>query len=103
MPKFKIYYARKPTFHASGLYGTPPLTLETLAETHVFVREVEATSLDGAMWNSQAEVWSPNGEAEPLIRSLGLSHTSMSVGDVAQDPFGTYWEYTGWGGWHAVE
>ena len=103
MPKFRIYYARKPTFRAGGSHDTPPLTLETLAETHVFVREVEAAGLEDALRNMQAEVWSPNGEAKPLIHSLGLSHTSMSVGDVAQDPFGTYWEYTGRGGWHAVE
>jgi len=33
----------------------------------------------------QGEIWSPNGEARPLIESLGLSHTSMSVGDVFED------------------
>jgi hypothetical protein len=30
----------------------------------------------------QAENWSPNGEMRDFIRILGLSHTSMSVGDV---------------------
>lgn len=30
----------------------------------------------------QGEFWSPNGEANSLIRSKGLSHTSMSVGDI---------------------
>lgn len=92
MPKLRVYYARNPAFHASGMYGTPLLTVERLAETHVFVREVEAFDLDGAFWNSQGEVWSPNGEAQDLIQSLGLCHTSMSVGDVAQDEDGAYWE-----------
>lgn len=31
--------------------------------------------------NLQGEIWSPNGEANSLIKSKGLSHTSMSVGD----------------------
>jgi hypothetical protein len=30
----------------------------------------------------QGDNWSPNGEARPLIRALGLKHTSMSTGDV---------------------
>lgn len=32
----------------------------------------------------QAENWSPNGEARDLIRSLGLSHTLMLVGDIIE-------------------
>jgi hypothetical protein len=88
MPKFQILYARQPTFHPSGMYGTPYLTLHSLEFSHVFVCEVEALTLNGAVWNMQGEVWSPNGEARPLIQSLGLGHTSMSIGDVAQDPQG---------------
>jgi len=33
----------------------------------------------------QGEVWSPNGEAIEHILSLGLSHTSMMVGDRIYD------------------
>lgn len=46
----------------------------------------------------QGEVWSPNGEARPLIRRAGLHHTSMSVGDIARDQDGVYWlcETSGW-------
>lgn len=36
----------------------------------------------------QGEIWSPNGEANELIRSKGLFHTSMSVGDCAVDETG---------------
>ncbi len=32
----------------------------------------------------QGENWSPNGEARDLIKSKGLTHTSMSVGDVVR-------------------
>lgn len=111
MPKFQIFYARQPTFHPSGKYGTPLLTLQSLQTSHVFVREVEAQTMNGAVWNMQGEVWSPNGEARSLIESLGLGHTSMSVGDVAQDSEGVYWEFlgasttlsAGLDGWRAIE
>jgi hypothetical protein len=33
----------------------------------------------------QGERWSPHGEARDLIRSKGLAHTSMSVGDIIED------------------
>jgi hypothetical protein len=36
----------------------------------------------------QAELWSPNGEARPLIYAKGLQHTSMSIGDVIVDEMG---------------
>jgi hypothetical protein len=103
MPTFRIYYALQPTFHPSGKYGTPLLTLRGLKSSHVFVREVEAMTLNGAVWNMQGEVWSPNGEARPLIECLGLGHTSMSIGDVAQDPQGVYWELLGLDGWRVIE
>lgn len=32
----------------------------------------------------QGEIWSPNGEANPLIASVGTDHTSMSVGDCVE-------------------
>jgi hypothetical protein len=56
------------------------------------VREVEAESKDDVFCQMQGEVWSPNGEAVPLIESLGLTHTSMSVGDVVRDGDGTFWQ-----------
>ena len=39
----------------------------------------------------QAEQWSPNGEAKILILKKGLTHTSMSVGDMLEDVTGTFW------------
>jgi hypothetical protein len=32
----------------------------------------------------QAENWSANGEARPLIKALRLAHTSMSIGDIIE-------------------
>jgi hypothetical protein len=40
------------------------------------------------VWMSmqKGEHWSPNGEARELIKSKGLKHTSMSVGDIFISP-----------------
>ena len=102
MPTYQIFYARTPTFHASGDFGTPRLRVTGLQATHTRLCEVEADSLDEAWRQMQAENWSPNGEARPLLERLGLSHTSMSVGDVIQDENGTYWECLDLG-WRPIE
>jgi hypothetical protein len=68
------------------------VTIAGLSQTHVFVTEAEACSLEEVFMKMQAEAWSPNGEARGLIRRLGLLHTSMSVNDVIQDQGGEYWQ-----------
>jgi hypothetical protein len=102
MPTYQILYARRPTFHASGTFGTPLVTAVVLRSTHVRLCDVEADSLDDAWCQMQGENWSPNGEARPLLKRLDLSHTSMSVGDVIQDEDGIYWECVDIG-WRRVE
>lgn len=92
---YKVYYAKNPHFGRRhfGIRGDEPeLTLSDLPETHVFVKEVQAESLGQVFHLMQGEIWSPGGEARPLIKRLGLHHTSMSVGDVAQAGDGTYYE-----------
>jgi hypothetical protein len=102
MPKYQIFYARRPTFHASGEFGTPRITVASLQVSHVHLCDVVADSLDDAWRQMQAEYWSPNGEARPRIERLGLSHTSMSVGDVIRDEGGSCWECLDLG-WRAIE
>ena len=92
MPIYHVYYARRPTFHAGGELGTPPLTTAGLRLSHAWLFEIEAASLDDAFRRMQGENWSPNGEGRELLQALDLSHTSMSVGDVLRDQDGTYWE-----------
>lgn len=54
-----------------------------LSVTHALVGKVDADGNMSRIYEAmQAEMWSPNGEARSLISGLGLSHTSMSVGDV---------------------
>lgn len=58
------------------------LNPDNILLTHRPVRVLVASDTEDVFWQMQGENWSPNGEARPLIKSLGLKHTSMSVGDV---------------------
>lgn len=110
MPTYQVYYARRPTFQAGGELGTPLLEVSRLQTSHVHLCEIEAVSLDSVFRQMQGENWpftfvqdaSPNGEARPLLEKLGLTHTSMSVGDVIRDAEGIYWECVD-RGWRRIE
>lgn len=43
--------------------------------------------LESIFVEMQAEKWSPNGEQRELLEGLGLSHTSISAGDVVYDGY----------------
>lgn len=74
----EVWYARNPTFDDGGSFIP-----EGPNSTHVKVGTLCYRTHWEARWGAmQGENWSPNGEARDLIRSLGLHHTSMSVGDV---------------------
>ncbi len=57
-------------------------TKATLNKSHVLLGKIKSTDLDKIFIMLQGESWSPEGEARSLIKSKGLDHTSMSVGDV---------------------
>lgn len=59
-----------------------------LEATHVLLGRISETGLEQIFRIMQGEFWSPNGEANDMIRRLGLGHTSMSVGDVVRLPDG---------------
>lgn len=69
--------------------------------THVLVALIwsPTTYLYMAM---QSECWSPSGEARDVIRETGLSHTSMSVGDVVCDMQANEYFVVEWDGWTRV-
>ena len=54
-----------------------------LEKTHTLLGSIESKDLDDIYSQMQGERWSPRGEARGLIQELGLTHTSMSVGDIA--------------------
>ena len=62
MPKYRIHYTLRPTFHPSGAFGIPLLTVSSLAQSHVSLGEIEATSLDDAWRQMQGENWSPTAK-----------------------------------------
>ena len=80
MKKYLALYAVNPNF---GIGAKP--RIGTLSQTHKLVMTVVANALEEVFYAMQGEQWSPHGEARELIRSLGLKHTSMSVGDVIYD------------------
>ena len=61
-----------------------------LNKTHIYLKSHKMSWIDSTLeddleaifFTMQAENWSPNGEACELIREKGLTHTSMSVGDI---------------------
>ena len=80
MKEYLALYAVNPSF---GMGARP--RIGTLSQNHKLVKTVVANDLEEMFYAMQGEVWSPHGEARELIRSLGLKHTSMSVGDVIYD------------------
>lgn len=92
MKKFKVYYAIEPIFRrAEPDFGVEMPTIENLHRTHKFIKQVEAEDLEDVFFQMQGEQCSSNGETRDLIKSLGLSRTSMSIGDVIEDEDGRFY------------
>ena len=57
-------------------------SVANVSKTHILLGKVKERDLEKIFTAMQGENWSPGGEARGLIRSKGLTHTSMSVGDI---------------------
>lgn len=99
---YAVFFARTPTFCDSGRHGTTRLVTSDIPHTHAFVTTCRANDLDDVYRRMQAEQWSPNGEAAPVIAAAGVGHTSLSIGDLVCDPNGRFWECVS-AGWRRVE
>lgn len=94
--KTKIWYW-KPEYSRDYLMGyqwlkdegIPVPTAKTITQTHIKLGAIRETDPGNVYHLLQGEVWSPQGEATDMLQELGLSHTSMSIGDVIQRPDGT--------------
>lgn len=75
----EIWFDKNPSFNADDARFVSEGVEQTHAKLGTVAFRKDWQTLYGPM---QGEFWSPNGEANHLIRSLGLHHTSMSVGDV---------------------
>jgi hypothetical protein len=82
MPTYDVWYTNDKHF-SNFIFGEfDEFDTNNPEKTHTLLTTIEADDLEHVFANMQAENWSPNGEARPLIRQLGLSHTSMSMGDM---------------------
>lgn len=73
----EVWYAKE-----FGRVRAQDVDPKDLSKTHALVGKIQETDLDTVYGLMQGNMWSPRGEARTLINSLGLHHTSMSVGDV---------------------
>ena len=82
---YRVFYCRELVRQIDDDFSFSP------PRTHVYIREVKADDLGQVYRRMQGCVWSPNGEARPIIAAAGVHHTSMSIGDVAVDAAGRAW------------
>jgi hypothetical protein len=81
MKTYNVWYRKEPTY-----WFDESLKVEDISRTCLPVCQMQADCLEEVFKNQQAEVWHPKVEREmtDVIKRLGLYHTSMSVGDVAE-------------------
>jgi hypothetical protein len=78
MSRYIAYYKIRPTFEENPA----EMNAQEFFSTYKPVEILNADNLDSVYYRMQGEVWSPHGEMRDFILLCGLSHTSMSVGDV---------------------
>ncbi|MDE5456042.1 hypothetical protein GWE18_25090 [Bradyrhizobium sp. CSA112] len=91
--KYQIWYMKQSFIR--GIVGSSP-DPDHLSATHVHLKDMEANNQEDALSRMRAENWSPNGEALDL-RSKGLQHTTMTIGDVLVDESDAVYLVTGIG------
>lgn len=85
----QIWYMKPSFFRKAGGLGYKWMEKQDilpdpkrLKRTHEYLGSIKEKNLNKIFKMMQGEEWSPRGEARSLIRSKGLGHTSMSVGDI---------------------
>lgn len=77
----EVWYARENT----GILIPPDgesIRPETLSSTHILLGCISSEDPDLIFYALQGDFYAPKGEANGMVRMLGIDHTSMSVGDV---------------------
>jgi len=88
---FAVYYQTKfgtGSDAAYNAYDGKDVTVNLAGYTKL--ADVWCQDLENVFALMQGDLWSPQGEARPIIRGLGLQHTSMSVGDLVRDENGEF-------------
>lgn len=78
MPNYQVYYKK-------DFSQDTQEAIENFESCYVPVMQLWEENLEDVFFTMQGEIWSPNAEAREAIQKVGLSHTSMSVGDVVHD------------------
>jgi hypothetical protein len=79
-----------------GVMPTP----DSVPNNYVLIGKIRETNPDKIFHMMQGEIWSPEGQANAMIRSSGTGHTSMSVGDIIH--VGNKWLMVDRYGFHAL-
>jgi hypothetical protein len=61
-----------------GVMPTP----DSVPDNYTLIGKIRETNPDKIFHMMQGEIWSPEGQANDMIRASGTGHTSMSVGDI---------------------
>ncbi len=84
MNHYTVYYA-KPSYAREFRNDPSQVDGFNFVQTHRRVHDLEANDLDDVFMLMQGEAeWLAPAEMRERIQSLGLAHTSMSVGDVIE-------------------
>ena len=76
----EVWYMQRQTWREIGFDGDLP-EKKPLTETHVKLGSIACKDEEKIFDMLQGFHWSPEGEANDLVKGLGC-HTSMSVGDI---------------------
>jgi hypothetical protein len=76
--RYIAYYKVHPDF----MDAPSKINAQEFFSSYKPVEILQADNVEEVYWRMQGENWSPNGEMRGFIEMCGLSHTSMSVGDV---------------------
>jgi hypothetical protein len=79
-----------------GVMPTP----DSVPDNYTLIGKIRETNPDKIFHMMQGEIWSPEGQANDMIRSSGTGHTSMSVGDIIH--VGNKWLMVDRYGFHAL-
>ena len=78
MPEYQVYYKK-------DIRLTVEEAIKNFPENYVPVMRLNEENLEDVYFEMQGEQWSPNGEARRAIKDLGLSHTSIMIGDIVEE------------------
>jgi hypothetical protein len=78
---YQVFYAINPKTKAQK-----NITTHEFHHSYIKVADVQAIDPKQILWKMQADQWSPHGEGQRIIGGLGLSHISITEGDIIRTP-----------------